>query len=40
VVTAIVLDQFPEMTADFLARLSDASGDGGAGHDMTGISGR
>jgi len=39
VATSIVLDRFPEMTSDLLARLA---GDGhtGAGHDMTGMGGR
>ncbi len=40
VVTAIVLDRFPEVTSDFLARLSDASGHGAAGHDMKRMGGR
>ena len=40
VVTAIVVDRFPEVTSDFLARLSDASGHGAAGHDMKGMGGR
>ena len=40
VVTAIVLDRFPEITSDFLARLSDASDHGAAGHNMKGMSGR
>ena len=40
VVTAIVLDRFPEATADLLARLSHASGHGAAGHDMKGTGGR
>jgi len=40
VVTAIVLDRFPEATSDLLARLSDASGHGAAGHDMKGMGGR
>ena len=34
VVTAIVLDRFPETTSDLLARLSHASAHGAAGHDM------
>ena len=40
VVTAIVLDRFPEVTSDFLAHLSDTGGQGGAGHDMKGMGGR
>jgi len=40
VVTAIVLDRFPEVTSDLLARLSDANGHGVAGHDMKGMGGR
>jgi hypothetical protein len=40
VVTAIVLDRFPEATSDLLARLSHTSGHGAAGHDMKGIGGR
>ena len=40
VVTAIVLDRFPEATSDLLARLSNASGRGAAEHDMKGMSGR
>ncbi|PYM60769.1 MAG: hypothetical protein DMD77_00050 [Candidatus Rokuibacteriota bacterium] len=40
VVTAIVLDRFPEATSDLLARLSGASGHGAAEHDMKGMSGR
>ena len=40
VVTAIVLDRFPEVTSDFLARPSDASGHGAAGHDMKRMGGR
>ncbi len=40
VVTAIVLDRFPEATSDLLARLTPASGHGAAGHDMKGMGGR
>jgi uncharacterized membrane-anchored protein len=40
VVTAMALDRLPEITSDFLARLSDPSGHGAAGHDMKGMSGR
>jgi uncharacterized membrane protein len=40
VVTAIVLDRFPEATSDLLARLSDTGGQGAAGHDMKGMGGR
>ena len=40
VLTAIVLDRFPEATSDLLARLSHASGHGAAGHDMKGMGGR
>jgi hypothetical protein len=40
VVTAIVLDRFPEATSDLLAPLSHASGHGAAGHDMKGMGGR
>ena len=32
VVTAIVLDRFPEVTSDLLARLVDATGPHAAGH--------
>jgi uncharacterized membrane protein len=35
VASAIVLDQFPEMTSDLLLRLTEGPGQGqGAGHDM------
>ena len=40
VVTAILLDRFPEMASDIVARLSDASGHGAVGHDMKGMGGR
>jgi hypothetical protein len=40
VVTAIVLDRFPEATSDVLARLSHASAHGAAGHDMKNMGGR
>lgn len=40
VATSIVLDRFPETTADLLARLTDGSVHGGAGHDMKGMDGR
>jgi hypothetical protein len=39
VVAAIVLDRFPEVTSDLLARLTDA-GVGTAEHDMKGMTGR
>ena len=38
--TAILLDQFPEVTSDLLARLADVSGQGAAGHAMKGMGGR
>lgn len=35
---SIALDQFPEMTSDLLARLTEGAGPGqGAGHDMKGM---
>ncbi|HEV8439535.1 MAG TPA: hypothetical protein VGT40_15710 [Methylomirabilota bacterium] len=34
VTTAIVLDRFPEMTADLLARITDGDRHGAVGHDM------
>ncbi len=40
VMTAIVLDRFPETTSDLLARLSNARGHDAAGHDMKGMGGR
>jgi hypothetical protein len=40
VATAIALDQFPEATSDFLARLTDTSGPDAPGHDMKGMGGR
>jgi len=40
VVTAIVLDRFPEVTSDLLARMVDATGPDAAGHAMKGMSGR
>jgi hypothetical protein len=40
VVTAIVLDRFPEVTSDLLARMVDATGPDAAGHDMKGMGGR
>ncbi len=40
VVTAIVLDRFPEATSDLLARLSDKGSHGTAGHDMKDMGGR
>ena len=40
VVTAILLDRFPEATSDLLARLSHASTHDAAGHDMKGMGGR
>jgi hypothetical protein len=40
VVTAIVLDRFPEVTSDLLARLVDATGPHAAGHDMNGMGAR
>ena len=39
VATSIVLDRFPEVTSDLLARLSDISGHGEAGHDMKDMGG-
>ena len=39
-VTAILLDRFPEMASDILARLSETGGHGAAGHDMKGMGGR
>jgi len=33
--TSIVLDRFPEMTSDLIARVTDGGGHGAAGHDMT-----
>lgn len=39
VTTSIVLDRFPEMSADLLSRLA-GDGDSGAGHDMKGMGGR
>ncbi len=35
VTTSIVLDRFPEMTSDLIARVTDGGADGAAGHDMT-----
>ncbi len=41
VVTAsIVLDRFPEMTADLLARIADGGTQGAAGHDMKHMGGK
>ena len=38
VASAIMLDRFPEMTSDLLARVSDGTGQGrNAGHDMKGM---
>ena len=38
VASAIALDQFPEITSDLLARLTESPGQGqGAGHDMKGM---
>jgi hypothetical protein len=34
VTTSIVLDQFPEMTSEFLARIADRGAQGAIGHDM------
>ncbi len=39
VATSIVLDRFPEMSADLLSRLA-GDGPSGAGHDMKGMGGR
>jgi hypothetical protein len=39
VASAIVLDQFPEMTSDLLNTLAGA-GESGAGHGMKGMGGR
>jgi len=35
VTTSIVLDRFPEMTLDLIARVTDGGGHGAAGDDMT-----
>jgi len=40
VVTAIVLDRFPEASSDLFARLSRSSAHGAAGHDMKDMGGR
>jgi len=40
VMTAIVLDRFPEATSELLARLSHPNAHGAAGHDMKGMGGR
>jgi len=41
VATAVVLDRFPEMTADLIARLTASPARGGdAGHNMSGMSGK
>ena len=37
VATSIVLDRFPEVTSDLLARVIDGTGHGTAGHDMKGM---
>ena len=37
VATSILLDRFPEMTSDLLARLTDGPPQNGAGHDMKGM---
>ena len=37
VATSIVLDRFPEVTSDLLARVTEATGHGPAGHDMKGM---
>ena len=34
VTTSIVLDQFPEMTSEFLARIADTGAPDAGGHDM------
>jgi hypothetical protein len=34
VATSVVLDRFPEMTSDLLARLTEGPGHESAGHDM------
>jgi len=34
VTSAIVLDRFPEMTSELLARIADGRGQGASGHDM------
>ena len=39
VTTAIVLDQFPEMTSDLLARIADGGAHGAGGHDMRDMKG-
>jgi hypothetical protein len=40
VAPSIVLDRFPEVTSDLLARVSDSSSYGGAGHDMKDMGGK
>lgn len=40
VTTAIVLDQFPEMTSELLARVADRGGHGAVGHDMKDMGGK
>ena len=35
VATSIVLDRFPEITSDLIARATDGGGHGATGHDMT-----
>ena len=37
VATSILLDRFPEMTSDLLARLTEGPTHGAAGHDMKGM---
>jgi hypothetical protein len=37
VATSIVLDRFPVVTSDLLARVTDRTGPGTAGHDMQGM---
>ncbi len=37
VATSIVLDRFPTVTSDLLARVTDGTGHGTAGHDMKGM---
>ena len=40
VTTSIVLDQFPEVTSDLLARITDGGAQGAVGHDMKDMGGK
>jgi len=40
VATSIVLDQFPEMTSEFLAKIADRGAQGAIGHDMKNMGGK